>query len=224
MTILGPSAVTGVSDTISRRMVFTCRPTSAKEEETCAADIVKGLTGARVPRRGDAGRRAGRDGVLREGAQDRRLRERHPHGAAVGADEPALPVPARAGAGRGENRSRRRRAIASTIRISASRLSFFLWGTAPDADLLKAASAGALRTPARPREAGAPHAGRSPRRRRCRRRFAGAVAAAAGPREDSPRLPAVPAVRRHARAVDAARDRAVLRQHRPRGSAACSTC
>ena len=30
MTILGPSAVTGVSDTISRRMVFTCRPTNAE--------------------------------------------------------------------------------------------------------------------------------------------------------------------------------------------------
>ena len=52
MTILGPSAVTGVSDTISRRMVFTCRPTSAKEEETCAADIVKGLTARAF--RGDA--------------------------------------------------------------------------------------------------------------------------------------------------------------------------
>jgi hypothetical protein len=44
-----------------------------------------------------------------------------------------------------------------------------------------------------------------------------AVAAAAGPREDPPRLPAVPAVRRYAGAGDAARDRAVLRQHRPRG-------
>src|SRR3954468_5243089 len=44
MTILGPSAVTGLSDTISRRLVFTCRPTNAKEEETCAADIVKGMT------------------------------------------------------------------------------------------------------------------------------------------------------------------------------------
>ena len=39
-----------------------------------------------------------------------------------------------------------------TYRISdldlASRLSFFLWGTMPDAELLKAASAGTLRTPA----------------------------------------------------------------------------
>src|SRR5471030_3019214 len=41
---------------------------------------------------------------------------------------------------------------ASVYRVSdqdlASRLSFFLWGAAPDADLTKAASAGALRTPA----------------------------------------------------------------------------
>ena len=51
MTILGPSAVTGVSDTISRRMIFTCRPTSAREEETCAAEIVKGLTARAYPRR-----------------------------------------------------------------------------------------------------------------------------------------------------------------------------
>src|SRR5206468_1187138 len=44
MTILGPSQVTGVSETVSRRKIFTCRPTSAREEETCAADIVKRLT------------------------------------------------------------------------------------------------------------------------------------------------------------------------------------
>ena len=41
---------------------------------------------------------------------------------------------------------------ARTYRISdqelASRLSFFLWGTVPDAELIKAASAGTLRTPA----------------------------------------------------------------------------
>src|SRR6185503_13187980 len=31
-------------DTVSRRMIFTCRPTIAREEETCAAEIVKRLT------------------------------------------------------------------------------------------------------------------------------------------------------------------------------------
>ena len=63
-----------------------------------------------------------------------------------------------------------------TYRISdqdlASRLSFFLWGTPPDAELLKAASAGTLRTPRRPRQAGAPHAG-GPRSESLSTRFAG---------------------------------------------------
>src|SRR5437870_5358906 len=44
MTILGPSHVTGVSETVSRRTIFSCRPTGPKEEETCAADIIKRLT------------------------------------------------------------------------------------------------------------------------------------------------------------------------------------
>src|SRR5438067_3874489 len=44
MTILGPQTVTGVSDSVSRRRIFTCRPTTAKEEETCASEIVKNLT------------------------------------------------------------------------------------------------------------------------------------------------------------------------------------
>ena len=55
-------------------------------------------------------------------------------------------------------------------------------------------------------------------RRRSSTRFAVAVAAAAGSRQDFPGLPAVSAVRRHARARHEARNRAVLRQHRPRGS------
>ena len=41
MTIAGPMQVTGVSDTPSRRRVFTCRPTTA--EERCATQIVQEL-------------------------------------------------------------------------------------------------------------------------------------------------------------------------------------
>ena len=44
VTIQGPLAVTGVSDTPSRQKVFTCRPTSAGDEEKCALSIAKGLT------------------------------------------------------------------------------------------------------------------------------------------------------------------------------------
>ena len=39
----GPFKVTGVSDTPSRRKIFTCRPTSAAEEATCSASIIRKL-------------------------------------------------------------------------------------------------------------------------------------------------------------------------------------
>ena len=42
-TVSGPLSVTGVSETESRRKIFTCRPTTALEESACAADIVRKL-------------------------------------------------------------------------------------------------------------------------------------------------------------------------------------
>src|SRR5207253_2992140 len=42
-TVAGPVAVTGVSDTESRRKIFVCRPTAATEESACAADIIRRL-------------------------------------------------------------------------------------------------------------------------------------------------------------------------------------
>jgi mono/diheme cytochrome c family protein len=146
MTILGPSSVTGVSDTVSRRMIFTCRATTAKEEETCAADIVKRLTaqayrGAATPddlqdamlfyeqgrKKGDfeSGIRMALQSILVSPRFLFRLEQAPP-------DVKALKA-------------------ARTYRVSdqdlASRLSFFLWGTIPDAELIKAASLGTLRTP-----------------------------------------------------------------------------
>ncbi len=41
--ISGPFEVTGVSDTVSRRAVFSCRPTTAAEEAGCATEILKRL-------------------------------------------------------------------------------------------------------------------------------------------------------------------------------------
>ena len=43
MSMVGPYRVSGVSDTVSRRKIFSCRPTSPSEEATCAANIVKRL-------------------------------------------------------------------------------------------------------------------------------------------------------------------------------------
>ncbi len=42
--VVGPSDVTGVSDTPSRLKIFSCRPTNSAEEESCAAEIVKKLS------------------------------------------------------------------------------------------------------------------------------------------------------------------------------------
>jgi Protein of unknown function (DUF1592)/Protein of unknown function (DUF1588)/Protein of unknown function (DUF1587)/Protein of unknown function (DUF1585)/Protein of unknown function (DUF1595) len=50
MTISGPFAVTGVSDTPSRERIFTCRPTAPDEERPCAESIVARL-GERAYRR-----------------------------------------------------------------------------------------------------------------------------------------------------------------------------
>ena len=102
----------------------------------------QGTRRAGVPRQEHGARRAGRDAVLRAGPQGRRLRERHADGAAVDTRQPAVPLPAggrRASAG-----------ATGLARITdhdlAARLSFFLWGTGPDAELVAAAGAGGLQT------------------------------------------------------------------------------
>ncbi|HEY7697332.1 MAG TPA: DUF1587 domain-containing protein, partial [Vicinamibacteria bacterium] len=41
--INGPHNVTGISDTVSRRKIFTCRPTSAEDAQPCAQEIVSHL-------------------------------------------------------------------------------------------------------------------------------------------------------------------------------------
>ena len=102
------------------------------------------------------GRPAGRDEVLRAGPREGRLRGRHPPGGAVNPDEPALPVPARAAAAGV--------AAATAYRVAdedlASRLSFFLWGTVPDAELLQRRQRRVAQDAGRRRQAGPPHAGR----------------------------------------------------------------
>ena len=146
MTILGPSAVTGVSDTISRRMIFTCRPTSAREEETCAAEIVKGLAA-----------RAFRGAATPDDVQD--AMTFYEKGRKIGDFESGIRLSLQSVLMSPRFLFRMEQApkpasvkASSTYRINdqdlASRLSFFLWGTAPDVDLLKAAAAGALRTSA----------------------------------------------------------------------------
>jgi len=143
MTVNGPFEVTGVSDTVSRRLVFTCRPTTAAEEAPCASDILKGLA-ARAFR----GPTSPADldvlmGFYQQGRTKGDFEQAIRFALQAILASPRFvfrleEVPATVRAGQ-------------TYRINdhdvASRLSFFLWGSVPDAELLEAAAAGQFRTP-----------------------------------------------------------------------------
>jgi hypothetical protein len=140
VTITGPLAVTGVSETASRRRVFSCRPTSPGEEENCASTIVRSLAtqafrGVLKPEDfGDLMR------VYYQGRKDE-----HFEGGVRLALQAILAHP------RFLFRVEPRRADGNGRLADlelASRLSYFLWATVPDALLLEAARAGRLSTPA----------------------------------------------------------------------------
>src|SRR4051812_21788835 len=143
-SITGPYKVTGVSDTPSRRKVFICRPTSTADEIPCARKILSSLAGEayrRTPNNEDVESLMTFYGEGRKG---------HDFEAGIKAALQALlasprfvfrfestPTLAKAG---------------QSYRVSdldlASRLSFFIWNTVPDAELVKVATAGTLHTPA----------------------------------------------------------------------------
>jgi mono/diheme cytochrome c family protein len=142
--VTGPTRVTGVSDTPVRRRIFTCRPTSAAEESTCAAEILRRL-----------GTQAYR-GVL-PGDDFADLMRFYEEGRKQTDFESGIRLAIQAILAnprfvfRLEQTPQTLRA-GQTYRINeidlASRLSFFLWGTVPDAELVTAAKSGALGTPA----------------------------------------------------------------------------
>jgi mono/diheme cytochrome c family protein len=144
LTITGPFKATGPGDTPARRRVFTCRPRTANDEEPCARRILSTLAG-RAYRRpvGDADlaplmtfyREGRQKGSFDTGIQLalRRLLASPTFVFRVENDPSSL-------------------AAGSVYRVSdielASRLSYFLWSSMPDAPLLEAAIAGRLRQPA----------------------------------------------------------------------------
>ena len=143
LSVSGPFRVTGVSETPSRRRIFSCRPTSSSEEEPCARSIVASLAE-------EAFRRPLNGGELDE------LMPFYEDGREQGGFEvgvrnalwailasprfvfrlEAVPEHVRPG---------------ETYRISeealASRLSFFLWNAPPDDELMEAATSGRLGEP-----------------------------------------------------------------------------
>ena len=142
--IVGPTEVSGVSDTAARRRIFTCRPTVPAEDLPCARRIIERL-----------GTEAYRRPMSASDIDE--LMPFYKQGAAAGGFEGGIrnavqamlaslhfvfrveETPARVAAG-------------GIYRISqtdlASRLSFFLWGTIPDRELIDVARRGELELPA----------------------------------------------------------------------------
>ena len=140
--ISGPFAVTGVSDTVSRRTVFSCRPTATDEEAGCAAEILKRLA-SRAYREPATARdveplmgfyRSGREGADFEAGIRAALEALLASPRFVFRLEQP-PATARVGD-----------AFAVADLDLASRLSFFVWGTVPDAELIRVATSGGLKT------------------------------------------------------------------------------
>ena len=144
VTITGPHDARGPGDTPSRQRIFLCRPTSPSEEAGCATTILSAL--ARRAYRGptldedvqvlldfyDAGRADG--GSFDDGIELalRRLLVSPEFLFRIEADPQDVPVN-------------------TPYRISdlalASRLSFFLWSSIPDEELLEVAERGTLQDP-----------------------------------------------------------------------------
>lgn len=143
LRITGPIVAAGVSETESRRRVFTCRPTTPAEERPCAESILSRLAtsayrrpvtsedmagpmsfydGAAAEEGFELGVRTGLQAILANPSFIFRLERPSPEA------EPG-----------------------EVYRLAdvdlASRLSFFLWGTAPDQELLEIAVAERLSDP-----------------------------------------------------------------------------
>jgi Protein of unknown function (DUF1592)/Protein of unknown function (DUF1588)/Protein of unknown function (DUF1587)/Protein of unknown function (DUF1585)/Protein of unknown function (DUF1595) len=139
-SINGPYDVTGVSETVSRHQIFTCRPTTQAEERPCAKEIVSRLA-TRAYRRpvGDLDME-GLMSFYEQGAEEGGFETGVRTALQAILASPYFvfrleETPLKADAGK-------------AYRVGdvdlASRMSFFLWASPPDAELLKLASEGTL--------------------------------------------------------------------------------
>jgi hypothetical protein len=142
--IFGPVSATGLSSTPSRAKIFVCRPEAAAGEKPCAEEIVAALA-----------RKAFRGTFVDDDLP--RLMRLYDEGAASGGFEKGVEYapagvlahpkflyrfePKPEGAATGDSYP------LSSVEL-ASRLSFFLWSSIPDAELLELAAADELADPA----------------------------------------------------------------------------
>jgi hypothetical protein len=143
LMITGPIKPTGVSETSSRKIIFTCRPSSKSQERACAEQIVDRL-GTRAYRRPLTAR--DREGLMRfyrDGAKDGGFEEGIRTAIQAMLASPwfvfrveGVPQGVRPG-----------QTYALSDVALASRLSFFLWGSIPDQQLLALATQKRLSDP-----------------------------------------------------------------------------
>ena len=140
----GPFEVTGSGDTPSRRRIFVCSPASAPDEAPCAREIISTLA-----------RRAYRGPVT--DAEVQHLFRYYEAKRSTSSFEAGIQMALRALLVQPEflfrveydpPESRPGTVYAVSDLELASRLSFFLWSSIPDDDLLTAAESGRLRDPA----------------------------------------------------------------------------
>jgi hypothetical protein len=143
MTIAGPFHVSGVSSTPSRRQIFVCTPTSSHDETTCARTIIAKLARKAFRRPltdADANflfdyYQEGRKGATFESGIRMAVQAIVANPKFVFRFE-RVPPAAKPG---------------TNVRVSdldlASRLSYFLWSSSPDDQLLTAAARGQLKDP-----------------------------------------------------------------------------
>ncbi len=142
-SIVGPYNVTGISDTASRRKIFTCRPTSAADEPACAGKIIRTI--ATQAFRGPVNDRDF-NALMKFFADGRKTGDFEY--AIGGAIEAILASP---------QFLFRLESVPTTLRAGqsyrmgdmelASRLSYFIWDAAPDAELTKLAASKQLTLP-----------------------------------------------------------------------------
>jgi mono/diheme cytochrome c family protein len=151
LSVVGPYRTTGVSDTASRRKIFSCRPTTAAEEPACAREIVR-----RVASHAFRAPVSDRDltGLLRfyeEGRKERDFEQGIAAAIEVILASPQFLFRLESAPAAMRTASASSAKAPASYRIDerelAARVSFFLWGSAPDDELAQAASANRLLLP-----------------------------------------------------------------------------
>jgi hypothetical protein len=143
LSIVGPQRVTGVSDTASRRRIFTCRPIAPGEERTCASDIVR-----RLATQAFRGNISEKDfDRLMQFYDDGRATRDFEYGIASALEAILASPQFLFRLERSPRTVRAGQVYALGDGELASRLSYFLWGMGPDAELLKLAREGRLTAP-----------------------------------------------------------------------------